>query len=130
MTSLLADSITRIRNAQMARHAYVDVCYSKKVQNVLSILKEEGYIELYQPYEERKGVKFIRIELKYNRGEPVIKKISMISKPGCPIYSCISKLPREKEGLGIKILSTSKGVISDHIARKLNVGGEVLLSVF
>ena len=90
----------------------------------------EGYIRDFEDYEERKGINFIKIQLKYYNGNPVIKKIKRISKPGIRIYSKISELNKPYGGLGISILSTPKGVMSDHQAKKNNVGGEILCEVF
>ena len=97
---------------------------------MLSVLKNEGYIRDFKNIEERKGVNSIKIDLKYYNGSPVIKKIKRISKPGIRKYSKISELSKPFGGLGISILSTPKGVMSDHEAKKNNVGGEVLCEVF
>jgi len=103
---------------------------SRLRQNVLEALKREGFIRGFSTEELRRGVSQIRIELKYNEGEPVIKEISRISKPGRRVYSKIKELPRVYAGLGISILSTPRGVLSDAEARAANVGGEVLCRVF
>jgi small subunit ribosomal protein S8 len=103
---------------------------SKLRANVLEVLKREGYIRGYSAEELRPGVAQLRIELKYTEGEPVIKEIHRVSKPGRRVYSKIQALPRVYAGLGVSILSTPRGVLSDAEARAANVGGEVLCRVF
>jgi small subunit ribosomal protein S8 len=122
--------LTRIRNGQNARLAYVSSPSSLLRLSVLEVLKNEGYIRAYSQEEVRKGISQVKIELKYSNGIAVIKKIERVSKPGRRIYSNIQKLPKFYNGLGISILSTPKGVMSDHEARVANVGGEVLCKVF
>ncbi len=129
MNDLLSDMIARIRNGQKARLAQVKCRSSKICSNVLSVLKNEGYIRDFHEVAEG-NKKDILIELKYHEGEPVIKKISRESTPGRRTYGSIKDLPKYFNGLGIAILSTSKGVMSDFEARNANVGGEVLISVF
>ena len=126
----LSDMLARIKNAHKAKKSHTSCFKSKLNMNVLSVLKEEGYIRNFEDYEERKGINFIKIELKYFNGTPVIKKIKRISKPGIRVYSKISDLQKPYGGLGISILSTPKGVMSDQEARKNNVGGEILCEVF
>ncbi len=126
----LGDMLTRIRNAQRARHTSCVAPASKLRANVLDVLKREGYIRGFTAEELRPGVRQLRIELKYNDGEPVIKEIYRVSKPGRRIYSRIKELPRVYAGLGVSILSTPRGVMSDSEARVANVGGEVLCRVF
>ncbi|NBX03341.1 MAG: 30S ribosomal protein S8 [Alphaproteobacteria bacterium] len=130
MNYRLADMLTQIRNAQAARLAEVRLSASKFLGNVLEVLIAEGYIDSYTKEEVKKGSAQFVIKLKYHEGERVIKQISCISKPGRRVYCEISKLPKYYNGLGIAILSTSKGVMSDFQARQANVGGEVLCSVF
>ena len=130
MTDPLADLLARIRNAQQARKATVQSPASKIRANVLEVLQREGYIRGYSREEVRPGVAELTIELKYVDGEPVIREITRISKPGRRVYSRISDLPRVYNGLGISILSTPKGVMSDNEARAANLGGEVLCRVF
>ncbi|MGH6976590.1 MAG: 30S ribosomal protein S8 [Stellaceae bacterium] len=130
MTDPLGDLLTRIRNAQQARKATVQSPASKIRANVLEVLQREGYIRGYSREEVRPGVAELKIELKYVDGEPVIREITRISKPGRRVYSRISDLPRVYNGLGISILSTPKGVMSDNEARAANLGGEVLCRVF
>jgi small subunit ribosomal protein S8 len=126
----LGDLLTRIRNAQGSRHASCVSPASKLRANVLEVLKREGYIRGYSSEELRPGVVQLRVELKYTEGEPVIKEIHRVSKPGRRVYSKIRELPRVYAGLGVSILSTPRGVLSDAEARAANVGGEVLCRVF
>ncbi|GAN95800.1 30S ribosomal protein S8 [Komagataeibacter europaeus NBRC 3261] len=126
----LGDLLTRIRNAQRARHAACVAPASKLRASVLEALRREGYIRGFSREELRKGVAQLRIELKYLDGEPVIKEIYRVSKPGRRVYSKIKELPRVYAGLGVSILSTPRGVLSDAEARAANVGGEVLCRVF
>jgi small subunit ribosomal protein S8 len=126
----LGDMLTRIRNAQRSRHTSCVSPLSSMRANVLDVLKREGYIRGFSSEELRPGVGQLRIELKYNEGEPVIKEITRVSKPGRRVYSKIKELPRVYAGLGISILSTPRGVLSDAEARAANVGGEVLCRVF
>ncbi len=130
MTDPLGDMLTRIRNGQRARLAYVVSPASTLRVNVLAVLKSEGYIRDYSVEEVKPGISEIRIELKYNNNLPVIKEIHRESKPGRRVYSSISSLKKFYNGLGIAILSTPKGVMSDYNARIANVGGEVLCCVF
>ncbi|WP_029009713.1 30S ribosomal protein S8 [Azospirillum halopraeferens] len=126
----LGDMLTRIRNGQRARMSSVDSPASKLRSNVLEVLKREGYIRGYSQEQVRPGVANLKIELKYHEGEPVIKQIARVSKPGRRVYSKIADLPKVYNGLGIAILSTPRGVMSDNEARAANVGGEVLCRVF
>ena len=127
----VGDLITRIRNAQMAKKATVDSPMSNLREAVVKVLKNEGYISDYSIVDDEKSShKLIRIDLKYYNNQPVIAEIKRISKPGRRVYSSISKLPALRNGLGIYILSTNCGVISDVEARKRSVGGEILCSVF
>ena len=126
----LSDMLARIKNAHRANKSFTSCFCSKLNSNVLSVLKDEGYIRDFQNIEIRKGVNNIKIELKYHNGTPVIKKIKRISKPGIRVYSKINDLSKPYGGLGISILSTPKGVMSDQQARKNNVGGEILCEVF
>lgn len=130
MSDPLGDMLTRIRNATRSRHAACVAPASKLRANVLEALKREGFIRGYSAEELRPGIAQLRIELKYNEGEPVIKEITRVSKPGRRVYSGIKDLPRVYAGLGISILSTPRGVLSDGEARAANVGGEVLCRVF
>jgi small subunit ribosomal protein S8 len=130
MSDPLGDMLTRIRNGQRARQAVVTLPASKLRANVLEVLKREGYIRGFTSEYVRAGVAGIKIELKYVDGEPVIREIARVSKPGRRIYSGIVDLPRFYSGLGIAILSTPRGVMSDNEARAAKVGGEVLCQVF
>ena len=126
----ISDLITRIRNAQMRNKSKVSTPGSKMRANVLEVLKTEGYIRGYATVEHASGQNELEIELKYFDGQPVIAEIARVSKPGRRVYSSISDLKPVKNGLGIAILSTSKGVMSDSAARDENVGGEVLCRVY
>lgn len=130
MTDPLGDMLTRIRNGQMARKSSVIAPASRLRANVLEVLKREGFIRGYAEQDVRTGISELVIELKYHEGQPVIREIARISKPGRRVYSKIKDLPRVSNGLGISILSTPRGVMSDAEARAANVGGEVLCRVF
>lgn len=130
MTDPLGDMITRIRNGQQARKQSVVSPASSLRAALLEVLVREGYIRGYERYNVRAGIDEFRIELKYHEGTPVIKEISRVSRPGRRMYSKIKDLPKVYNGLGISILSTPRGVMSDHEARQANVGGEVLCKVF
>ena len=130
MSDPLGDLLTRIRNAQRAKSSNVRSPASKARANVLDVLQREGYIRGFTKIDVRPGVSELNIELKYLDGEPVIKEIDRVSKPGRRIYSKIADLPKVYNGLGIAILSTPRGVMSDGEARAANVGGEVLCRVF
>ena len=129
VTDPLGDLLTRIRNGQRARKDSVLTPASKLRARVLDVLQREGYIRGYS--EEQMGpIAGIRIELKYFEGQPAIKPVARVSKPGRRIYSGSQELPRVRNGLGITIVSTPQGVLSDVEARERNVGGEVLAEVF
>ena len=130
MSDPLGDMLTRIRNGQRARQAVVVSPASKMRANVLEVLQREGYIRGFSRADLRPGVAELKIELKYADGEPAIREIARVSKPGRRIYSHIADLPRSYNGLGIMILSTPRGVLSDNEARAAKVGGEVLCRVF
>jgi len=130
MTDPLGDMLARIRNGQSARLAYVISPASTLRINVLEVLKNEGYIRDYSQEDVKPGISEIKIELKYSNNIPVIKEVKRKSKPGRRVYSSISELKKVYNGLGIAILSTPKGVMSDYNARIANVGGEVLCCVF
>ena len=126
----LGDMLTRIRNAQIRRKDFVHMPASRFRANVLEVLEREGYIRGFKKIALENNKNNFEIELKYIDGEPVIKEISRISTPGRRVYSKITDLQRHFDGLGISILSTSKGVLSDSEARNENVGGEILCKVF
>ena len=129
VTDPLGDMLTRIRNGQRARKDSVLSPASKLRARVLDVLQREGYIRGYSE-EEMGPAKGIRIELKYFEGQPAIKHVARVSKPGRRVYSGATELPRVMNGLGITIVSTPRGVLSDAEAREQNVGGEVLAEVF
>jgi small subunit ribosomal protein S8 len=130
MNDPLGDMLTRIRNAQMRRKSKVTTPGSRLRAHVLDVLKDEGYIRGYASTEFGNGRTEFEIELKYFDGEPVIREIERVSKPGRRVYSAVEAMPRVANGLGITIISTPKGVMADHVAREQNVGGEVLCKVF
>ena len=130
MSDTLGDMLTRIRNGQSAQKKVVDAPASRFRGNVLDVLKREGYIRNFSQIEKRPGILEFKIELKYFDGKPVISEIKRVSTPGRRIYSGINDLPKTYNGLGISILSTPRGVMSDNEARAAQVGGEVLCQVF
>jgi len=129
MNDPLGDLLSRIRNAQMRNKSKVSSPNSRLRESVLGVLKNEGYIRGYTVM-ERDGRSEIEIELKYFDGEPVIREIERVSKPGRRVYTSVRNMPRINNGLGVTIVSTPKGVMSDHDARDANVGGEILCTVF
>ncbi len=126
----LGDMLTRIRNAQQRRLGTVTTPGSKLRARVLDVLKAEGYIRDYSTVEFGNGRTEFNIELKYHDGEPVIRSVRRVSKPGRRVYTSVDAMPRVADGLGVTILSTPQGVMADHEARERNVGGEVLCTVF
>ncbi len=126
----LGDMLTRIRNGQMAQLATIGCPSSKHRIDVLEVLKREGFIRDFNVEKKENGSSELTIELKYSEGQPVIRKISRVSKPGRRIYSGVKDVPSYYNGLGVTILSTPRGVISDKEARDANVGGELLCQVF
>ena len=130
MTDPLGDLMTRIRNAQTRGRTSVKTPASSLRKRVLDVLQAEGYIRGYSQAEFATGKNEFEIELKYSDGEPVIREIQRVSKPGRRVYSSVKNIPTIHNGLGISILSTPKGVMADHEARDQNVGGEVLCRVF
>jgi small subunit ribosomal protein S8 len=130
MNDPLGDMLTRIRNAQMRRKGKVSTPGSRLRGHVLDVLQTEGYIRGYSTTDYGNGRTEFEIELKYYDGEPVIRQIERVSKPGRRVYSAVDAMPRVGNGLGIIIVSTPKGVMADHSAREQNVGGEVLCRVF
>jgi small subunit ribosomal protein S8 len=130
MNDPLGDMLTRIRNAQMRRKSKVTTPGSRLRQHVLEVLQGEGYIRGYSTTDYGNGRTEFEIELKYHDGQPVIREIQRVSKPGRRVYSAVAAMPRVANGLGITIVSTPKGVMADHSAREQNVGGEVLCRVF
>ena len=130
MTDVIADMLTRIRNANTAKHPTVDIPASNQKKAIAEILLEEGYIKNYQIIEDGKqGI--IKVTLKYGEGKtPIIQGLRRVSKPGLRIYSGCEDMPKVMRGLGIAIVSTSKGIMTDKKARALHVGGEVLAFVW
>src|SRR5713101_4127085 len=126
----ISDLIARITNAQMRKKPKVSTPGSRLRASVLDVLKNEGYIRGYAAVEHKDGRSELEIELKYFDGEPVIREISRVSKPGRRVYVAVRNLPRINNGLGVAIVSTPKGVMADHAARDANVGGEILCTVF
>ncbi|NVK17860.1 MAG: 30S ribosomal protein S8 [Methylocystaceae bacterium] len=130
MSDPLGDMLTRIRNGQQANKSAVNAPASKLRANVLEVLKREGYIRGFEKVTGDTGFDELRIELKYFDGKPVISKIKRVSTPGRRVYSGVNDLPKVFNGLGISILTTPRGVMSDAEAREANVGGEILCTVF
>jgi small subunit ribosomal protein S8 len=130
MSDPLGDMLTRIRNGQQAGKNAVVSPASRLRANVLNVLQSEGYIRGFSRMDMDGGKAELTIELKYHEGRPVIREIRRVSTPGRRIYSSVKDLPRVRNGLGISILSTPRGVMSDLDARSHNVGGEVLCTVF
>ena len=129
-TDPIADMITRIRNAQLRTLGTVSIPSSKFRARILDVLKEEGYISDYKFLSDAKNKGSLIINLKYNNGLPVIKEIRRISKPGRRIYTKADSIPKIQSGLGIAIVSTSMGIMSDNDARSKNIGGEIICKVF
>ena len=130
ITDPISDMITRIRNAQLRALNTVIIPNSKLREKILEVLKEEGYISNYKTSSNEKNTKFLLVDLKYNNGVPVIKEISRVSKPGRRIYTKATSIPKIQNGLGIAIVSTSKGIMSDNDARLKKIGGEIICKVF
>ena len=130
LTDPIGDMFSRIRNGQMRSLNSIDIPSSNFRQNILKILKNEGYIKDYYIEKSEKNKVNLKINLKYYEGDPVIKEIKRISKPGRRVYSRATSIPKVMNGLGLAILSTPKGVMSDADARKNNVGGEIICKVF
>ena len=129
-TDPISDMITRIRNAQLRTLNTVLIPNSKLRARILDVLKEEGYIADYKPSTNEKNNKLLLIDLKYHNGIPVIKEITRVSKPGRRIYTKAESIPKIQNGLGIAIVSTSKGIMTDNDARSKKIGGEVICKVF
>lgn len=130
MSDPISDMLTRIRNAHAARKAHVMVPASKEKEAILAVLQSEGYIRAYTRENVRPNIDEIRVELKYYDGKPVITQIQRRSTPGRRVYVGVSEIKPIANGLGINILATSQGIMSDVKAKQLNVGGELLCSVF
>lgn len=130
MNDPIGDMLTRIRNAQLRRRPKVSTPASNMRARVLDVLTEEGYIRGYARVEQKGSDAEFEIELKYYNGQPAIREIERVSKPGRRVYSPVKELKTVRNGLGVAILSTPKGVMSDSRAREENVGGEVICNVF
>ena len=126
----IGDMLTRIRNGQMRSLNKIEIPFSNFRSKILEVLKREGYILSYEITTNEKKIKNIFVKLKYYDGQPVIREIKRISKPGRRVYSSIKNLQKTYNGLGISILSTPRGVMSDNEAREANVGGEVLCTIY
>ena len=129
-TDPIADMITRIRNAQLRALKTVAIPNSKFRARILDVLKEEGYISDYKFIPDTKNKGSLLVDLKYNNGLPVIREITRVSKPGRRIYTKADSIPKIQSGLGIAIVSTSMGIMSDNDARSKNIGGEIICRVF
>tara|TARA_X000000368_G_C22800626_1_gene610136 strand:+ start:90 stop:488 length:399 start_codon:yes stop_codon:yes gene_type:complete len=130
MNDPIGDLLARIRNAQMRKRSAVMSPASKLRSWVLDVLESEGFIRGYRAVQDVEGKRNLEIDLKYFEGQPVIKELKRISTPGRRVYTGVKNIPRVRQGLGIAIISTPKGVMSDNKARATNVGGEVLCTVF
>ena len=126
----IGDMLTRLRNGQMRSLNKINIPFSKFRLKILEVLKNEGYIIDFKTDKDKKNRKLILVDLKYYEGQPVIREITRISKPGRRVYSRADSIPRVHSGLGLAILSTSKGVMSDSEAIKNNLGGEIICRVF
>jgi small subunit ribosomal protein S8 len=130
MSDTIADMLTRLRNAVGAKHKTVDVKNSRICQGIAKVLKEEGYITDFSILDDGTKQGLIRINIKYtSTGERVLQELKRVSKPGCRVYRSVNEFPRVIQGLGIAVLSTSKGVLSDRQAREQNIGGELLATI-
>ena len=130
LTDPIGDMFSRIRNGQMRSLNSIDIPSSNFRKNILKILKDEGYIKDYYIEKSENNKISLKINLKYYEGDPVIKEIKRISKPGRRVYSRANSIPRVMNGLGLAILSTPKGVMTDTEAKKNNIGGEIICKVF
>jgi small subunit ribosomal protein S8 len=126
----IGDMLTRIRNGQMRSLNKINIPFSNFRLKILEVLKKEGYIIDFNIDDDKQKIKFLSVDLKYYEGQPVIKEIKRVSKPGRRVYSRATSIPKVLNGLGLAILSTSKGVMSDTDAIKNNLGGEIICKVF
>jgi small subunit ribosomal protein S8 len=130
MSDTIADMLTRLRNAVAAKHKTVDVKNSRICAGIAKVLKEEGYIVDYSILDDGTKQGLIRIAIKYTpTGEQVLRELKRVSKPGCRVYRSVKEFPQVIQGLGIAVLSTSRGVLSDRQARAQNIGGELLATI-
>ena len=130
MSDTIADMLTRLRNAVAAKHKTVDVKNSRICAGIAKVLREEGYIVDYSILDDGTKQGLIRITIKYTpTGEQVLRELKRVSKPGCRVYRSVKEFPQVIQGLGIAVLSTSRGVLSDRQARAQNIGGELLATI-
>ena len=130
MSDTIADMLTRLRNAAAAKHKTVDVKNSKICEGIAKVLKDEGYISDFSILDDGTKQGLIRINIKYTpTGDQVLRELQRISKPGCRVYRSVKDFPQVIQGLGIVVLSTSRGVLSDRQARQQNIGGELLATI-
>ena len=129
VTDTISDFLTQIRNAGTAKHKTVDIPCSNTKMGIAEILKEQGYIADFEKVTEGNRA-YIRVTLRYYKREPAFKELTRISKPGRRVYVPADKIPRVKNGLGIAVISTSHGIMSDKLARKMNLGGEVICTIW
>jgi small subunit ribosomal protein S8 len=130
MSDTIADMLTRLRNAAGAKHKTVDVKNSRICEGIAKVLKEEGYISDFAILDDGTKQGLIRLTIKYTpTGGQVIREIKRVSKPGCRVYRSVAEFPRVMQGMGISVLSTSRGVLSDRQAKQQNIGGELLATV-
>jgi small subunit ribosomal protein S8 len=130
MSDTIADMLTRLRNAVAAKHKTVDVKNSRICQGIAHVLKDEGYITDFAILDDGTKQGLIRITIKYTpTGEQVLRELKRVSKPGCRVYRSVKDFPQVLQGLGIAVLSTSRGVLSDRQARAQNIGGELLATI-
>ena len=129
-TDPIADMITRIRNGQLRKLNTVSIPNSRLRAKILDVLKDEGYISNYKILSEKQNNKSLIVDLKYNKGIPVIKNIARVSKPGRRVYAKANSIPKIQNGFGLAIVSTSMGIMSDNDARSKKIGGEVICRVF
>ena len=130
VTDPIGDLLTRIRNGQLRGLAKISSPNSRLRARLLDVLKEEGFIRSYTEVEHKSGARELEIELKYHEGQPVIRELKRVSTPGRRVYTSVKDLKPHRQGLGVSIVSTPKGVMTDTHAREANVGGEVLCQVF
>ena len=130
LTDPIGDMISRIRNAQMRLHNKVEIPRSKFRTKILEVLKKEGYISDFKILADSKNKNSLSVDLKYNNGLPVIREINRVSKPGRRVYASADSIPRIQNGLGLAIVSTSKGIMTDEEARDQKIGGEIICRVF
>ena len=130
MTDPIANMIAAVKNGQLAEKSSVNIPASKLKKSILKVLADEGYVAGFEDTKDENGHPSLKVFLKYHEGQPVIRQIQRISRPGRRVYAQIGKMPKVHNGLGIIIVSTSKGVMSDFDARQASIGGELLCSVF